>query len=390
MASSLPNLITKTMTASLSPPTKTIAMLASLPNVMALTQSASPLQNHATKLNKQLTINKTEQHLPSCLNSFRIIVGIFLAVLFLNKIFETLREIYESISKTAECICASNDTLQDEERYYKRDESEHLPRVFLPLARTIQAVLCLRRRTKDILQSKIFTILKYLFQPLYLQSTRSFPRGLRSYPAKMLITSHIMLHEAWYNWVTTGDRGTISFDTLGFFKHTLSGLESWIRLSPFLSQSRRPPDPLQHNPTTNQRFYHAIRTANHIAQSTASFLCTIMLRITTQVAKTLTRPLRGPINHLAFSLAHKITNQSAEKSDNTPKTDFDMDTLTQATHELHLINPENERNDAENTKLLAHLTALVSAELQKKGKAIFDPGGKSVCIDTGASGTIWI
>jgi hypothetical protein len=304
MASSLPNLITKTMTASLSPPTKIIAMLASLPSVMALTQSASPLQNHATNLNKQPTINETERHLPSCLNSLGIIVGIYLAVLFLNKIFETLHEIYESISKTAECICASNDTLQDEEGYYKRDESEHLPRVFLPLARTIQAVLWLCRRTKDILQAKIFTILKYLFQPLYLQSTISFPRGLRAYPAKMLIASHIMLQEAWYNWVTTGERGRVSFYNLGFFKHTISGLDSWIRLSPFLLQSRRPTDPLQHNPTTNQRFDHAIHTANHIAQSTASFLFTIMLRITTQLAKTLTHPLRGPINHLAFSLAH--------------------------------------------------------------------------------------
>jgi hypothetical protein len=101
--------------------------------------------------------------------------------------------------------------------------------------------------------------------------------------------------------------------------------------------------------------------ANHIAQSTASFLCTIMIRITTQLAKTLTHPLQKPINHLAFSLAHKITNQSANKSDNSPKKDFGMNNLTQATHELHLINPENERTDAENTKLLAHLTALVSA-----------------------------
>jgi hypothetical protein len=37
-----------------------------------------------------------------------------------------------------------------------------------------------------------------------------------------------------------------------------------------------------------------------------------------------------------------------------------------ATYELHLINPENERSTAENTKLLAQLTALVSAELTKK------------------------
>jgi uncharacterized protein with von Willebrand factor type A (vWA) domain len=49
-------------------------------------------------------------------------------------------------------------------------------------------------------------------------------------------------------------------------------------------------------------------------------------------------------------------------SDNTPKKDFEMDKLTQATHELHLLDPENKRSAAENTKLLAHLTAQVSAE----------------------------
>jgi hypothetical protein len=32
----------------------------------------------------------------------------------------------------------------------------------------------------------------------------------------------------------------------------------------------------------------------------------------------------------------------------------------------------------------------VSSELEKKGKAIFYPAGKFLCIDTGASGTIWI
>jgi hypothetical protein len=92
-------------------------------------------------------------------------------------------------------------------------------------------------------------------------------------------------------------------------------------------------------------------------------------------------------------LARNISNWLAptpETSDNTPKKDFDMDKLMQATHELHVIEPENKRSAAENTKLLAHLTAPVSAELKKKGKAIFDPGGKSVCIDTGASGTILI
>jgi hypothetical protein len=209
----------------------------------------------------------------------------------------------------------------------------------------------------------------------------------------MLITSHIMQHEAWYNWVAEGDhRAKLSLDILGSLKHALSGLESWIGLNPFLSKSRWPLDPLQHDPTIHQRVDHAIRTANHIAHSTASFLCTIMLRIITQLAIMLTGSLRAPVNHITFTLARKIASRlvpAPETSNNTPKKDFEMYKLTQATHEFHLIGPENERSAAEKTKLLAHLTALVRAELNKKGKAIFDPGGKSVCIDTGASGTIW-
>jgi hypothetical protein len=175
-----------------------------------------------------------------------------------------------------------------------------------------------------------------MFQPLCLESTRSFPRGLRAYPAKMLITSHIMLHEAWYNWVTQGyHRAKLSLDILVSLKHALLGLESLIRLIPFLPKSRRPPDPLQHDPTIHQRADHAIRTANHIAQSTASFLCTIMLHIITQLAITLTYPLQAPVNHLTFFLACKIASRltpAPETSDNAPKKDFDMDKLTQATH----------------------------------------------------------
>jgi hypothetical protein len=354
LASSSPNLITETMMASsLSTPTKTIATLATLPNVMALTQSASSATNPFANLNNQPTIDKTEHHLPLSLNLLGIIVGMFLAVLFLNKIFETLRKIYESIGTIAESICESNKTQQDEKGYYKRDESERVPRVFVPLVltihiimRTIQAILWLRHRNKNILQAMIYTTLWHSFHPLCLQSTRSFSRGLRAYPAKMLITSQSMLNQAWYKCVTTGDHRTkLSLDILGSLKHALSGLESWIRLSPFLSKSRRPPDTLQHDPTIHQIADHAMHTANHIAQYTASFLCTIMLLIITQLATTLTLPLRAPVNHITFVLARKIVSRLApaqETSDNTPKKDLDMDKLTQETHELHLIDPENE------------------------------------------------
>jgi hypothetical protein len=242
---------------------------------MALTQSALSPKNPLAKQNNQPKTDETDHHLPSSLNSTGIIVGIFLAVLFLNKIFEMLREIYESISTIAESICASNETQQDEEGYYKRNKSEQVPRVLVPLAltlhaimRTIQATLWLHRRTQTILQAKISTILGRMFQPLCLQSTRSFPRGLCAYPSKMLITSHIMLHEAWYNWVTQGDhRANSSLDLLGSLKHALLDLESLARLSPFLPISRRPPDPLQHDPTINQISEHTTGTANYIAQS---------------------------------------------------------------------------------------------------------------------------
>jgi hypothetical protein len=274
-------------TSSLSSPTTNV-MITKIPNVMALTQSASSPKNPIAKQNNQAKTDETDHHLPSSLNSTGIIVGIFLAVLFLNKIFETLPEIYESISTTAESICASNETQQDKEGYYKRNESEQVPRVFVPLAltshaimRTIQATLWLRRRTQTILQANISTTLGRLFQPLCLQSTRSFPRGLCAYPAKNLITSHIMLHEAWYNWVTQGyHQANSSLDILESLKHALLDLEPLTRLSPFLPQIRRPPDPLQHDPTINQKADHAIGTANYIAQSTASFLCAIMLWIT--------------------------------------------------------------------------------------------------------------
>jgi hypothetical protein len=132
----------------------------------------------------------------------------------------------------------------------------------------------------------------HLFQPMFLQSTRSFSRGLRAYPSKTLITSHIMLHKAWYYLTTTGyHRATLYLDILVSLKHALLGLESWIRLSPFLSKSQRPPDPLQHDLEIYQREGHAICTANHIAQSTSSFLCTIMLWITTHLVTMLTRSL---------------------------------------------------------------------------------------------------
>jgi hypothetical protein len=51
-----------------------------------------------------------------------------------------------------------------------------------------------------------------------------------------------------------------------------------------------------------------------------------------------------------------------------------------------LLNPNiNDRK----AKLLAYLTALISADIKKKGKAVFDLGGEYVCVNTGASITIW-
>jgi hypothetical protein len=208
------------------------------------------------------------------------------------------------------------------------------------------AIQWLCRRPQTILQAKISAVLWFLFQPLCLQPARSFPRGLRAYPAKMPITSHIMLHDAWYNWVTQGDhRAHLSIDILGSIKHALLDLESLTRISPFLPKSRRPSDPLQHDPTMHQRVAHAICTSNYIAQSTAIFLCTIMLRITTQLAIALTSTMRAPANHLTLSLTRNLASRltsALANSDNTPKKDFDMDKLTRATHELHLLNPDNE------------------------------------------------
>jgi hypothetical protein len=125
----------------LSPPPTTNATQTTLPNVMVLTQSASYPKNPFLNQKNQPKFDKKNHHLPSSLNLIGIIVGIFLAVLFLNKIFETLRKIYESISKIAERICATNKTQQDEEGYYKRNASEKVPHVFVPLAFTTHAIL---------------------------------------------------------------------------------------------------------------------------------------------------------------------------------------------------------------------------------------------------------
>jgi hypothetical protein len=61
-------------------------------------------------------------------------------------------------------------------------------------------------------------------------------------------------------------------------------------------------------------------------------------------------------------------------ANNQPKY-FDLNKLTQAVHELHIIEPQHERSSDENAKLLAYLTALIGADIKKKGKAVFDPGG---------------
>jgi hypothetical protein len=71
---------------------------------------------------------------------------------------------------------------------------------------------------------------------MFLQSTRSFLRGLSAYPANTLITSHIMLHEACYNLITTGyHQAKLYLDILGSLKHALSGLakESGVTLKAY-------------------------------------------------------------------------------------------------------------------------------------------------------------
>jgi hypothetical protein len=88
-------------------------------------------------------------------------------------------------------------------------------------------------------------------------------------------------------------------------------------------------------------------------------------------------------------LCRLLQNPTTDANANNQPKDFDLNKLTQAVHELHIIEPQHERSSNENAKLLAYLTALIGADIKNKGKAVFDPGGEYVCVDTGASSTIW-
>jgi hypothetical protein len=91
-------------------------------------------------LNKIPTIEDTERHLPSWTNYLAIIFAVVLAVLFLKTVLKALRTIYESISISADSMCTLNEVMQDEEAYYKQNESEYIPRAFVPLVRTAHAI----------------------------------------------------------------------------------------------------------------------------------------------------------------------------------------------------------------------------------------------------------
>jgi hypothetical protein len=94
--------------------------------------------------------------------------------------------------------------------------------------------------------------------------------------------------------------------------------------SPFLSKSWRPSDPPQHDPTIHQIADHELRTANHIAQSTTSFLCTIMLRI---IIQNLTRPLGAPVNQSTFCDSCSIEKQARKPIPHIAESHLDNDHL---------------------------------------------------------------
>jgi hypothetical protein len=392
MLATLPNVTGLTNSVSSQPK---IAILATLPNVMVLPNSVSSPTNELEKLNKIPTNDDTEGHLPSWNNFIAITFTVILAVLFLKTVLKALRAIYESISIPADSICTLNEAMQDEEAYYKQSESEYIPRAFVPLVHTAHAIHWLRTKSIQKIVMAITGLLTYLFQPLNVHTISFEKRGIRAFPSKLLLTSYVMLREEWYKWVTKGAPPVHS--SLNVWKHLTnptSKSESWTRLNPFSPQCRRPPDPLNRLPAIFQQTKYATRNVNYIIQSTASFLCTHTLRITTTVLTLLTRPLRSKVGRLISFTACAILcrlpqNPTTDAIANNQPKYFDLNKLTQAVHELHIIEPQHERSSDENAKLLAYLTALISADIKNKGKAVFDPGGEYVCVDTGASSTIW-
>jgi hypothetical protein len=94
----LPNMMALTNSASSQPK---IAILATLPNVMAFPNSVSYPTNEFEILNKMPTIDDTEGHLPLWKNYLAIIFAV----------------IYESISISADIMCTLNKVVQDAEAY---------------------------------------------------------------------------------------------------------------------------------------------------------------------------------------------------------------------------------------------------------------------------------
>jgi hypothetical protein len=91
MLATLPNVMALTNSASSQPK---IVILTTLPNVMALPNSVSSPTNELEKLNKILTNDDTEGHLPSWNNFIAIIFAVILSVLFLKTVLKALRAIY--------------------------------------------------------------------------------------------------------------------------------------------------------------------------------------------------------------------------------------------------------------------------------------------------------
>jgi hypothetical protein len=205
-------------------------------------------------------------------------------------------------------MCTLIEVMQDEEAYYKQSESEYIPRAFVPLVRTAHAIHGLYTKFIQKLLMVITATLEYLFQSLDVHTHMSFERrGICAFPSKLLLTSYVMLREEWYNWVT---KGAHTFHpSLNVWKHlmnSISKIESSTRPGPFSPQSRRPPDPLNHQPKIFQQAKYATRNIKYIVQSTESFLCTNTLWIITTVTAMLTHPLRTKVGRLFSFMACAI------------------------------------------------------------------------------------
>jgi hypothetical protein len=107
---------------------------------------------------------------------------------------KALRAIYESISIPADSICTLNEAMQDEEAYYKKSESEYIPRAFVPLVHTAHAIHWLRAKYIEKIMMAITGLLTYLFQPLNVQKISFEKRGIRAFPSKLLLTSYVVLN----------------------------------------------------------------------------------------------------------------------------------------------------------------------------------------------------